>query len=128
MVGAACETTSNSLKVSWKKPDGSVTGYKVALSPKDSPDDPEVRILAAERTSVEFGSLPGGTTYLVGIRTLDGQKESPVVEVEGAIADGQSESDAVDVLGLLHRGWSCLDCCRVQDSASISICTNLVEI
>ena len=77
--------------MSWKKPEGPVSGYMVSLSPKDHQEDQEIRILDANKVLIEFGCLIGGTTYLVGILTLDGQNESQVVQVEGLILEPQSE-------------------------------------
>ncbi|XP_038056107.1 uncharacterized protein LOC119728107 [Patiria miniata] len=114
---AACETTSNSLKVSWKRPAWPVTGYKISLSPKDDQDDPEIRILDSEKTSVEFGSLLSGREYLVGILTLDGQRESAVVQVEGTTEESGKPLPVLDpetnaTTDSVTVQWSHPDCQR----------------
>ena len=103
-VDASCQPSSDTMKVKWTKPEGPVTGYKVALSPQDHDEDVEIRILDADKTSVEFGSLRAGTMYIAKILTLDSQTESDVVQIEGETTDVQSE-------------WFERRCCELSDQA-----------
>ena len=89
---ARCNTNSDcSLQVSWKKPEGPLTGFKVTLASVQEPGDPEIRILDCSKESVDFKALISGTAYVVGIQTLDGHRESQLVHVEAVVTDPNSE-------------------------------------
>ncbi|XP_041483698.1 uncharacterized protein LOC121430484 isoform X9 [Lytechinus variegatus] len=76
------------LEVSWKKPDGDITGYRAVLQPSEG-DNPEVKLDGDDKTSVRFTGLAPGREYHVEVFTLHEDKESEKVTVVGRTESGK---------------------------------------
>nr|XP_054772356.1 uncharacterized protein LOC129280349 [Lytechinus pictus] len=76
------------LEVSWKKPDGDITGYRAVLQPSEG-DNPVVKLDGDDKTSVKFTGLAPGREYHVEVFTLHEDKESEKVTVVGRTESGK---------------------------------------
>ena len=71
------ETTDSSIRVSWTKPDGHLTGFCVHCKQTQS-DYVESRILH-DKTNIRVSGLLEGTDYIIEIVTVNRNIESDVV-------------------------------------------------
>ena len=76
------EITDSSFTVSWKKPDGPITGFRLECKRAGS-DQSEARILDSEKTSVRFSGLEAGAEYTVEVFSLNKSVESEAVALAG---------------------------------------------
>ena len=75
---AVNETTDSSIRVSWSKPDGPLTGFCVHCKQTQS-DYIESRILHHDKTNIRVSGLLEGTDYIIEIVAVNKSVESDVV-------------------------------------------------
>lgn len=68
------------MKVSWEKPEGDVTCFKVKIHPSDA-KKPTVKTKDGETTKVQFTGLTPGKEYKIEVTSISGKKESEKVTV-----------------------------------------------
>ena len=69
------QSTSDSLTVSWTKPEGDVNGYRLLILPTEGAT-PEVKMKGADKTTAEFKGLSSGQEYTVEVYTVYNDQES----------------------------------------------------
>ena len=69
--------------VSWKTPDGDVTGYRLTCAPKDAKESAgqELKVDDAKAKMATFEGLSEDTEYVIKIYTLSGDRESDRAKV-----------------------------------------------
>ncbi|XP_071837899.1 uncharacterized protein [Apostichopus japonicus] len=74
------DATKDTMKVSWEKPEGNVTCFKVKIHPSDA-KKPTVKTKDGETTKVQFTGLTPGKEYKIEVISISGEKESEKVTV-----------------------------------------------
>ncbi|XP_030838662.1 uncharacterized protein LOC105447429 isoform X2 [Strongylocentrotus purpuratus] len=91
VIGHSTSSGTDHLEISWKKPDGDVTGYRAVLQPAEG-DNPEMKLDGDDKTTVKFTGLSPGREYNVEVYTTHEDKESDKVSIVGRT---ESESNQV---------------------------------
>eukprot|EP00057_Strongylocentrotus_purpuratus_P029280 XP_011683754.1 PREDICTED: fibronectin [Strongylocentrotus purpuratus] len=82
VIGHSTSSGTDHLEISWKKPDGDVTGYRAVLQPAEG-DNPEMKLDGDDKTTVKFTGLSPGREYNVEVYTTHEDKESDKVSIVG---------------------------------------------
>ena len=77
----SAESTTDTIKLTWKAPSGDKTGYKVTCDPPDSSKS-AVSIDDGKTTQAEFKGLTAGKEYKLAVRAVCGDLESDGVELK----------------------------------------------
>ena len=72
------ESTTSTIQLTWVKPEGGVTGYRVVLTPKGG-ERSEVKVEDGEATSQELTGLVPGREHEIEIYAINGEAESEKV-------------------------------------------------
>eukprot|EP00057_Strongylocentrotus_purpuratus_P029281 XP_011683755.1 PREDICTED: uncharacterized protein LOC105447430 [Strongylocentrotus purpuratus] len=88
VISHSTSSGTDHLEISWKKPDGDVTGYRALLQPAEG-DNPEMKLDGDDKTSVKFTGLSPGREYNVEIYTMHEDKESDKVSIVGRTEGGK---------------------------------------
>ena len=81
VVDSTIESTVSAVTVTWKKPEGKLTGYRVKISPSHAKNS-TLKIKDVNATSAEFEGLKPNKEYKVEIVTISGDEESEKVNLE----------------------------------------------
>lgn len=75
------ESTLDTIQLTWVKPEGEVTGYRVVCQPKGG-ERSDVKLDGGDETSHELAGLVAGREHEMEIYTVNGEKESEKVTIK----------------------------------------------
>ena len=83
------EVTADTITVSWKTPEGAVTGYRLSCGLKDAKESSgqEMRLEDPKAQSATFEGLIESTDYLIRIYTLSDERESDRAKVNAKTSE-----------------------------------------
>lgn len=90
VLDASAESSEDSITISWKIPEGSLTGFKVICKHSD-PDLTLMKILDATKTKATFTGLNEDTEYALEVCTVNGTVESEAVSLVSKTTTLKSE-------------------------------------
>lgn len=86
VLDASLESAMTSITVTWKSPEGQMTGYHVKVSPSDAKKS-SLKIKDVALTTAEFEGLTPNKEYKVQVVTVSGETESEKVTLEGMTSE-----------------------------------------
>lgn len=80
---AEADCYSNAIKITWQKPDGEISGYRLTCDPKkgSKSDKKELKLESPDELSATFDDLISETDYVIKIFSVHEGRESDRVKV-----------------------------------------------
>ena len=95
VLDASAESSHDSILISWKIPEGSVTGFKVACKHSDT-DLTLMKILDATKTKATFTGLNEDSEYALEVCAVNGTVESEAVVLVSKTLETEEKNDKTE--------------------------------